>query len=164
VEASEDRVPLGQLVLQNGLLNEEQLEIALAQHLSTGKPLGEVFVGLGYLTRDEVGALHEAQRESAAAVGVEPDARGIDLLRTRVAEAEAEVEQAVPDPAGAAGNGHVLFVWSPSGYALLSRSGDPPRVGSEVGLTGGSQIVVKLGPSPLPGDRRRCAYLDAVKP
>jgi hypothetical protein len=90
-----------------------------------------------------------------------PGAQGIDLLRTRVAEAEAEVELAGPDQGDAGGTGPVLFVWSPSGYALLSRAGEPPPVGSEVGVSGGSQVVVKLGPSPLPGDRRRCAYLDA---
>jgi hypothetical protein len=58
--------------------------------------------------------------------------------------------------------GHVLFVWSSSGYELLSRAGDPPQVGEEIGVSGGIRIVTKLGPSPLPGDRRRCAFLDAV--
>ncbi len=119
-------VPLGQLVLQRGLLDEQ---------LATGAG--------------------------------EDGARGIDLLRTRVAEAEAELEQpaaaeapeaeepAEPDP------GYVLFVWSPAGYALLNRSGEPPPIGSEVGISGGRLVVVKIGPSPLPGDHRRCAFLDA---
>jgi hypothetical protein len=142
-------------VLERGLLDEEQLETALAEHLSTGKLLGQVLIELGYLTEDEVNALLEVQRQAVP----EPGAQGIDLLRTRVAEAEAEVERAGSDPDD--GNGHVLFVWSPSGYALLSRAGEPPSVGSEVGVSGGSQVVVKLGPSPLPGDRRRCAYLAA---
>jgi len=154
------RTPLGQLLLQRGLLDEEQLEIALAEHLSTGKLIGQVLVELGYLTQNEVNALLEVQREAGAAEA-DSGARGIDLLRTRVAEAEAEVEQAASDPGDLGGNGHVLFVWSPSGYALLSRAGEPPCVGSEVGVSGGSQVVVKIGPSPLPGDRRRCAYLDA---
>jgi hypothetical protein len=162
VDTSGHSLPLGQLVLQRGLLDEEQVEIALAVHLSTGKLLGEVLVELGYLTEDEVGVLVEMQRRAAAAAGVEPGVRGIDLLRTRVAEAQAEVEREAPDLA-AARDGHVLFVWSPSGYALLSRAGEPPPLGSEVGLSGGSQVVVKLGPSPLPGDRRRCAYLDEAR-
>jgi len=55
----------------------------------------------------------------------------------------------------------VLFVWSPSGYALLSRAGEPPPVGSEVGVSGGLRVVTKIGASPLPGDDRRCAFLDA---
>ena len=38
------KLSLGQLVLQRGLLTEEQLELALAEHLSTGVRLGEVLV------------------------------------------------------------------------------------------------------------------------
>lgn len=57
---------------------------------------------------------------------------------------------------------HLLFVWSPSGYRLLERDGDAPRVGDEVELDGDErQRVTRLGPSPLPGDGRLCAYLQA---
>ena len=89
--------------------------------------------------------------------------RGIDLLRTSVAEAEAELEPEVEeaDPGADEDPGHVLFVWNPSGYELLSRAGEPPAVGTEVGVSGGVRIVAKVGPSPLPGDRRPCAFLDA---
>jgi hypothetical protein len=162
VDAPRPTVPLGQLLLQRGLLDEEQLEIALAEHMSSGKMLGEVLVAHGWLTQGQIAELLDEQRTAGAG---EDQARGIYLLRTRVAEAEAELEQpavteapepepAEPDP------GHVLFVWSPSGYALLARAGEPPPVGSEVGVSGGRLVVVKIGPSPLPGDRRRCAYLD----
>jgi hypothetical protein len=55
---------------------------------------------------------------------------------------------------------HLLFVWKPSGYVLEERHGEPPRVGSEIELDGGErQLVSKIGPSPLPGDSRPCAYL-----
>ena len=55
---------------------------------------------------------------------------------------------------------HLLFVWRPSGYILEEREGEPPAVGSEVELAdGGRERVSKIGPSPLPGDARRCAYL-----
>ncbi len=153
-------MPLGQLVLQRGLLDEEQLEIALVEHMSSGMRLGEVLVERGWLTQEQIEGLLDEQR--ATGVG-EDGTRGIDLLRTRVAEAEAELEPAPEAEAEAAENGaeHVLFVWSPSGYALLTRAGEPPSIGSEVGVSGGRLVVVKIGPSPLPGDRRRCAYLDA---
>jgi hypothetical protein len=51
--------------------------------------------------------------------------------------------------------GYVLFVWSPTGYTLRDRDGDPPRVGDEVeeGL-----VVTKIGASPVPGDTRPCAF------
>jgi hypothetical protein len=91
------------------------------------------------------------------------DVRGIDLLRTSVEEAEAELEPAVEEaePGADEDPGHVLFVWNPSGYELLSRAGGPPVVGSEVGVSGGVRVVAKVGPSPLPADPRPCAFLDA---
>jgi hypothetical protein len=56
---------------------------------------------------------------------------------------------------GGGPRGYVLFVWSPSGYTLQDREGEPPRVGDEIenGL-----VVTKVGPSPVPGDQRPCAY------
>ena len=143
-------MPLGQLVLQRGLLNEEQLEVALAEHLSTGKRLGEVLVDRGWVTAQELSELL-AQQDGA---------RGIELLRTRVAEAEAELEPATTNASEFAHAGHVLFVWTPAGYEVLGRGGEAPQVGEEVGVSGGLRIVTKVGPSPLPGDRRRCAFLD----
>ena len=59
------------------------------------------------------------------------------------------------DQNGSVARGYVLFVWSPTGYSLRDREGDPPHVGDEVedGL-----VVTKIGPSPVPGDTRTCAY------
>jgi len=46
-------------------------------------------------------------------------------------------------------------VWSPSGYTLREHDGELPHVGDELedGL-----VVTKIGPSPVPGDARLCAY------
>ena len=54
---------------------------------------------------------------------------------------------------------HLLFVWQPTGYELLERDGEPPAPGSEVEIGDRTERVTKIGPSPLPGDRRRCAFL-----
>jgi hypothetical protein len=54
---------------------------------------------------------------------------------------------------------YLLFVWKPTGYELEEREGEPPSVGDEVEQNGSTMTVVKVAPSPLPGDRRRCAYL-----
>ena len=150
------RQKLGELLLEYGLVNAEQLELALAEHMSSGKRLGEVLMERGWLTREHLAELLYQQANGA---------RGIDLLKESVAEAEAELE---PAPAGEEAAepephepGHVLFVWSPSGYALISRAGEPPPLGSEVGVSGGLRVVTKIGPSPLPGDDRLCAFLDA---
>jgi hypothetical protein len=57
--------------------------------------------------------------------------------------------------------GHLLFVWKSSGYELVEQPGDPPAVGSEVDRDGETLHVAKVAPSPLPGDKRSCAYLAA---
>jgi hypothetical protein len=54
--------------------------------------------------------------------------------------------------------GHLLFVWSSSGGTLHQRDGDVPAVGSTVEANEMLLRISKIGPSPLPGDRRLCAY------
>jgi hypothetical protein len=56
------------------------------------------------------------------------------------------------------GNGYVIFVWSPAGYSLREVEGDPPSVGDEFEDGDRTLVVTKIGVSPLPGDRRPCAY------
>ncbi|HEX5245956.1 MAG TPA: hypothetical protein VFW41_02370 [Gaiellaceae bacterium] len=55
--------------------------------------------------------------------------------------------------------GHLLFVWKTSGYELREEPGDAPELGAEVEHDGRHLRVTKVAPSPLPGDRRVCAYL-----
>jgi hypothetical protein len=57
------------------------------------------------------------------------------------------------------GPAHLLFVWSPSGYRLIARSGEPPAPGSTLEDDEQRFRVTKVAPSPLPGDQRPCAYL-----
>jgi hypothetical protein len=56
---------------------------------------------------------------------------------------------------------YLLFVWKPSGYELVQQEGEPPAVGARVEVDGNMLEVTKLAPSPLPRDRRVCAYLGA---
>ena len=56
-------------------------------------------------------------------------------------------------------DGHLLFVWNTAGYELREQGGDVPAVGSEVETEGQTLLVTKVGPSPLPRDKRLCAYL-----
>ena len=56
-------------------------------------------------------------------------------------------------------NGYLLFISKPSGYELRSRDGVLPGVGDEIEEDGTRLRVSKIAPSPLPGDRRACAYL-----
>lgn len=57
---------------------------------------------------------------------------------------------------------YLLFVWKPSGYELHEAEGEVPGVGSEVEQDDERLRVTKVAPSPLPGDSRLCAYLQAV--
>jgi hypothetical protein len=56
---------------------------------------------------------------------------------------------------------YLLFVGKPTGYELREREGEPPEPGSTVEEDGEPQTVMKVAPSPLPGDPRPCAYLQA---
>jgi hypothetical protein len=58
---------------------------------------------------------------------------------------------------------YLLFVSKPTGYELREREGEPPSVGAEIDEEEGPMRVLKLAPSPLPGDSRRCAYLVPVR-
>jgi hypothetical protein len=48
--AVRERSPLGQLLVERGLLTDEQLESGLAQQNWSGRPLGEVLIALGFVT------------------------------------------------------------------------------------------------------------------
>jgi hypothetical protein len=57
---------------------------------------------------------------------------------------------------------YLLFVWKPTGYELREGEGEVPSVGSQVEHDDKKLLVTKVAPSPLPGDPRPCAYLQAV--
>jgi hypothetical protein len=57
---------------------------------------------------------------------------------------------------------YLLFIWKATGYELRERDGEIPSVGSVVEDEDGRMMVTRIGPSPLPGDDRRCAYLQAA--
>jgi hypothetical protein len=54
---------------------------------------------------------------------------------------------------------YLLFISKPSGYELREQDGDPPAVGSQIEQDGKTLKVSKIAPSPLPHDKRPCAYL-----
>jgi hypothetical protein len=57
---------------------------------------------------------------------------------------------------------YLLFIWKPTGYELRERDGELPALGSVLEEEDGRMVVTRIGPSPLPGDDRRCAYLQAL--
>jgi len=58
---------------------------------------------------------------------------------------------------------HVLFKPAVAGgYELIEREGMLPAQGDKVEIDDRLFVVTRLGRSPLPGDRRVCAYLHAA--
>lgn len=87
-------------------------------------------------------------------VKVEPEAS--------VALPEPVVEPAAAPEPGVAG--WVAYVPSPHGYRLVVERGAPPARGATIAIEGVTFRVLRVGRSPLPGDRRRCAYLEGEEP
>jgi hypothetical protein len=57
---------------------------------------------------------------------------------------------------------YLLFIVKPSGYELQERDGEPPEPGEQIEVDNRRYLVSKLAASPLPGDERPCAYLQAA--
>jgi hypothetical protein len=104
------------------------------------------------------------------------DLTALDRLEQQVARVVALVPQPVgddePEPVSAAppvgplhgpvvppASGHLLFL---PGYELVEREGAPPAPGGRLEHAGFAYVVLRHGPSPLPGDRRRCAFLETA--
>ena len=45
-------------------------------------------------------------------------------------------------------------------YRLVEREDGPPALGGQIVVDEDAFRIVRLGSSPLPGDRRRCAFLE----
>jgi len=97
--------------------------------------------------------LEEAAAAKAAQV------RRLERAVERVEGPEATEPEPEPEPVAST---HLVFVGDPSGYSLREAWGDVPPVGGRISVDGVEHVVAKLGRSPLPDDRRRCAYLDSV--
>jgi hypothetical protein len=72
------RLPLGTLLVRDGLISAEQLEYALAEKEQTGRRLGEIFVSLGWVAAGELARLlaeqHGLQYIDLPSADVDPGA------------------------------------------------------------------------------------------
>ncbi len=59
--------------------------------------------------------------------------------------------------------GYLLYLSKPTGYELRSMEGDLPAIGDSVEDGERTLTIMKVGPSPVPGDDRRCAYSEPSK-
>jgi hypothetical protein len=53
-EQTDAQPPLGRLLVDRGLLTEEQLQYALSEHARTGLPIGQVLISLSYVTASTI--------------------------------------------------------------------------------------------------------------
>jgi hypothetical protein len=80
--------------------------------------------------------------------------------------AERVISRSVNGPTDTIALTHLLLAPTNEGYVLTEREGEAPRsgapvIGAEMNVEG-RFVVSRVGPSPLPLDPRRCAYLERV--
>ena len=78
--------------------------------------------------------------------------------------AERPARPAVAPPPAAPDGVWLAYVASPHGYGLVERAGSVPSPGDALELDGVRHRVVRVMPSPLPGDTRRCAVVEREEP
>jgi len=73
---------LGDYLLQEGLISKDQIDIALIEQKKTNRPLGEIFVDLGFVTASIIrDILDESQgQDSVSLESAVPDLDAIALV------------------------------------------------------------------------------------
>jgi hypothetical protein len=110
--------------------------------------------------------------DDAEARTIEAEARAkraeaeVERLQERLEELEAELTSRADgegrppvDVAMPLQDRHLLFVPNEKGYELREAPGPMPAVGTAVEVEGSHFAVIRIGPSPLPGDPASCAFL-----
>ncbi|HEX4526308.1 MAG TPA: hypothetical protein VH108_06145 [Gaiellaceae bacterium] len=97
------------------------------------------------------------------------DRTRLEELEIRLAASELHVESAPEEAADTrryTEDWHTLFLSTPAGYQLVEQEGPAPTPGVVLNLPLGAGVyrVLRLGPSPLPGDSGRCVYLEELSP
>ena len=147
-----DRVPLGRLLVDSGLLDAADLERVLEEQRRTGAPLGRMLVDGGYVASstiamalaDQHGGLLKS--ESGVAGRGRSRAERIDDWESRLAEQPAIAEQAEPAEPTYDDGKHVLLAPSETGFVTLERLGPAPQPGDMVVLPIGRYKVPAAAP------------------
>ena len=99
-----------------------------------------------------------ARAESLAKLAAELEATQAELQTVQNELAERPEPPPVEEPAAT----HVVFLPSAKGYALAELAGPTPDRGAYEDVDDVRFVVSRIGPSPLPADQRRCAYLEVA--
>jgi hypothetical protein len=129
---------------------DSELALAEARGTATERAIRKGLAGLG----ERLTANEETYLESGAALR-----RSIERLGAAVVEADTRLADLPLDPPD---HGYVAFVPTPDGYRLRPLDGAVPGVGAvlELDEAAGPLRVTRIARSPLPLDRRACAYLE----
>jgi predicted nucleic acid-binding Zn-ribbon protein len=149
---------------------ETELARAQSDALALSHDLEEAR-GAHVAARHEVGRLESrcAELEPLEALLAQANAdvaARTHLLAELTAELEAVraelAERPAPPPVEEPPATHLVFLRSGKGYSLAERPGSTPDPGAYADVDDVRFLVSRIGPSPLPADRRRCAYLEVA--
>ena len=107
--------------------------------------------------RQELGAV-ELKRASLERRERDLESRERELAEREDRLSEEAAARAKPAPAAASAGAELAFVPGPR-YRLVEVAVPPFEPGGVLELDGEEYVVARIGPSPLPCDGRRCAYL-----
>lgn len=150
---------------------EERLAAAEAGLAERKQELGAVELRRAAVERREEaiaereGALEriasELQERELGFAAIEERERELADQLARIAELQDAAALAAEQgaPSYGAADAHVVFVPGER-YGLVEADGPPPEVGAHVEIDDVAYRVVRLGASPLPGDRRPCVVVE----
>ena len=101
----------------------------------------------------------ELQERELRFAEIEERERELAADLQRLAQEQEEREAVAAEPSAA--HAHVVFAPGDR-YRLLERDGPAPVVGADIEVDGAACRVLRLGASPLPGDRRPCVFVEPV--
>jgi hypothetical protein len=132
-----------------------------ARESELAERLGELDVRERRMAAEE----HELDRRRGELGAVELRRASIDLRERALDEREAEVVVREGRLADAPVVGAPALAFVPGrAYGLVELESEAPAaVGDRLELDGVEYVVARVGPSPLPADSRRCAYLIRVR-
>jgi hypothetical protein len=88
--------PLGELLVERGLLSQRQLELALQEHQRTGRKLGEVLVAFGFVSQESLTNTLLTQVGLAVEQTPQPLLRGPEIAAPATVPTPAPIPAAEP--------------------------------------------------------------------
>jgi hypothetical protein len=140
---------LGEILVDTGVLSEDELGVVLAEHQRTGRMLGELVVSLGLATSRAITDALASQK------GWAHDSTSRDVRERVDSGGEPDGDRSEQF--------HRLFLPTAEGYQMITRSGPAPEQGTVVEIQHGETAmryeVVKRSRTLLPDRACQCAHL-----